>query len=246
MQEETKDKIKNLIEDLKKRLKNPKPKKFLMFFPNTLTDTKIVKKLEINHLLAQLDNQHKELFPFVKQIKLSIGDITEQTFVCAVYLLLCRVFDNWKSIFMLSQEGKSPAIGNTIRAIKEALMQIELFSVDSSNMDRTNLDKWFSGDIIAHSIGREKFSEVKDLSKQVYSIESQISHNGYVSVLESISPYTEDTGYHRTIALLKYAIGSMETTNIAMKFVYLYIMKDKDAYQKLDEILIKYNSTYTN
>lgn len=250
MQEETKEKIKNLIEDFKKRLKNPEPKKFLIIFPNTINDTKVIKKLEIDHLLVQLDNQYKELLPFVKQIKLSVGDITEQTFVCAVYLLLCRVFDNWESIFILAQKGKSPAIGNTIRAIKEALMQIELFSIDSSNTDRTNLDKWFSGEIITHSTGREKFSEVKDLSAHIYSIESQVSHNGYASILESMSPYTEDydfdgyTGYHRTIAWLKYAIGSMETTNIAMKFVYLHIIKDKDAYQKLNEILIKYNTTY--
>lgn len=261
MQKKAKNKIKTLIENTQKRLKDSEPKKALNIYPNILTDIQKEKELEIDYLLTQLDNQYKELLPFVKKIKLSISDITEQTFICATYLLLCRIFDNWESIFILAKNGKSSAIGDIIRPIKEGLMQVKLFSIDSSDMNRTNLDKWFSGDIITHGVGREKFTKfykkenlegenINDLSTQVYSIESQVPHNGYASILESISPFTEDydfngcTSYHRTVAWLKYAIGSLESTNIAMKFVYSDIMKDMDGYQKLSEILIKYNPIY--
>jgi len=261
MKKEAKNQIKTLIEDNRKKIKDPEPKKYLGSHPDILTDIKKEKELKVVYLLRQLDNQYKELLPFVKKIKLSIGDITEETFICATYLLLCRIFDNWESIFILSKDGKSSAIGNMIRTIKEGLMQVQLFSIDSLNMDRTNLDKWFSGDIITHGVGREKLANfckeddpkgenVDDLSTQIYSIESQVSHNSYASIIELVSPFTEDydfngsTSYHRTVAWLKYAIGSLESTNIAMKFVYLNIMKDTDGYQKLNEILIKYNPIY--
>ena len=261
MQQEAKNQIKALIEDNQKKIKDPEPKKYLGIHPNVLTDIQKEKELEIAYLLGQLDNQYKELLPFVEKIKLNIGDITEQTFVCATYLLLCRIFDNWESIFILAKEGKSPAVGNMIRTIKEGIMQVQLFSIDSLSMDRTNLDKWFSGDIVTHGVGREKLAKfckeenpegekTDDLTTQIYSIESLVSHNSYASIIESVSPFTEDysfngsTSYHRTVAWLRYAIGSLESTNIAMKFVYSHIMKDTDGYQKLSEILVKYNPIY--
>lgn len=259
MQEPNRSKIKYVIASNKQAIKSSKPKAALLHNPDMLRSIQERDKLKIGLLLSRLREQYSELFPFVKKVKLHINDIIEETYVCAIYLLLCHVFDNWNSFFILAENGRSSAAGNVIRTIKEGIMQIELFSIDSLSEERTNLDKWFSGDIIRHVTGRRKvgeyfdeslpFSEVnvKELSSQVYQIESQVSHNAYASILELVSPFTEDydfdgySGYHRTLAWLRYASGSLEATNIVMKMVYLMVIKDAESFKKINEILVRYS-----
>ena len=259
MHEESRKKIKFAIASNKQAIKKSEPKSNLLQNPDILRIMKERNKLEADRLLSRLRGQYGELFPFVKNIKLHIKDITEETHVCAAYLLLCHIFDNWHSCFILFENGRSSASGNLIRTIKEGIMQVELFAVDSLSEDRTNLDKWFSGDIIQHGTGRKKVGEYFDkylpssevdmteLSSQIYQIESQVSHNAYVSILELVSPFTEDydfdgyNGYYRILAWLRYAAGSLEATNIALKMVYATVAKDDESFKKINEILVKYN-----
>jgi len=259
MQDESRRKIQETIASNKKAVKSRSPKINLSQNPDLLRITQERDKLAIDRLLVHLRQQYSELVPFVGKMKSSVGDITEETHVCAIYLLLCQVFSNWNSCFFLAESGRSAAAGNLIRTIKEGVSQVELFALESAHGDRSNLAKWFSGDIIPHSKGRRKVGDYVDkylpsseistveLGSQIYQIESQVSHNGYASILELVSPFTEDydfdgyVGYYRTIAWLRYAEGSLEATNIAMKMAYSMVVKDEESFKKLNEILVKYN-----
>lgn len=259
MQDESRKKIEFVIEDNKRAIKSDDPKRELARNPKTPVLIQEREKLEIHHLLSRLRKYQSELFPFVKKIKANIKDITEPTHVCAVYLLLCNVFENWNAFFLLIENGKNGAAGNLLRMIKEGDMTIQLFSVEAAQKNRTNLDKWLKGDIVTHGIGREKVSEyydkhspvpevdVKKLDAHIYQMESQASHNSYATILESVSPFTGDfdfdgyTGCHRCLGLLRYAEGSLTATNIAMKAVYANLINEEAIYTQLDTILKKYN-----
>lgn len=259
MQEASKKIIEKAIISNREAIKQNGPKMDLLQNPDMLLIHNAKDKIQINLLLSQLQKQLSELLPFVKKIKLHIVDITENTHICAIYLLLCNVFDVWLSFFILAKEGKSSAAGSLIRVIKEGIMQVDLFSTEALKGDYTNLNKWFGGEIIEHGKGREKVSNflegnllaqegsLKNLSTHIYQIESQASHNAYETILESVSPFSEDydfdgyTEYYRTIAWLRYAVGSLEATNITLKMVYTTVINDEEAWKKLDDILIKYN-----
>lgn len=258
MQEQSRKKIEEVIESNKQAIKSKKPKEALAQNPDLLFIEKEGYKATIGSLLLRLHNQYGDLLPFVHKLKPHITDITETTHVCAIYLLLCRVFDDWKTLFILAGKGKSSAVGNLVRMIKEGNMLVNLFAIEFSNKTRANLDKWFSGEIISHSTGREEMgkyfdkylpSELDDrkLAAHIYQVESQFSHNAYATILELVSPFTEDydfdgrTGYYRTISHLRYAAGSLENTNIALKIVYSLVTNDEEVFKKVNEILIKYN-----
>lgn len=108
-------------------------------------------------LQLQLQSYHNDLFPFVGKLKSHVKDITDTPYVCAIYLLLCRIFDGWRTVFILSEKGKSSAIGNIIRMIKEDNMLVNLLAIEFSRGASTNLDKWFSDEVVSHSIGREAY-----------------------------------------------------------------------------------------
>ena len=169
------------------------------------------------------------------------------------------MFNLWNSLFLLAEKGESSGLGSLIRVIKEGNMQIELFALEATEKNRYNLDRWFSGQIIEHVKGRKKVAEffknslpnndvdLEKLSSHIYQMESQASHNAYTSILELVSPFFEDydfDGYsscYRTIAWLRYASGSLETTNVTLKLIYSTVINDEESYKKIDEILIKYN-----
>jgi hypothetical protein len=259
MQEESRKKIEKVIASNKFAIKKKEPK--IAFATNLRLrhDILVQDKREIAILLSALQSQHSELSPFVHRLKSYVKDITEETHICAVYLILCHIFENWDSVFLLADNGKSNAVGNLIRTIKEGIMLTELFCFDCKNNDSTNLKRWFSGYIIEHSVGREKMSknfdeslinpqlDFKKMDAHIYQMESQVPHNSYATILELVSPFTEDydfdgfTGYHRTLAWLRYATGSLAATNISLKAVYSYIINDEQIYNNLDKILLKYN-----
>lgn len=263
MQEQSRKKIEDAIKSNRQAIKRKEPKIALARDPNLLRIKHERDRILIELLLSRLRKQLSDLLPFVYKIKPHINDITETTHICAIYLLLCRVFDDWDSLFVLAKNGRSSAAGSIIRMIKEGNMLVNLFAIEFSNKDHANLDKWFSGEIVQHGIGREKMEkyfnkyspptlDVKKLATHIYQIESQVSHNAYATILELVSPFTEDydfdgyTGYHRTISWLRYAVGSLETTNIALKMVYSIVINDDGAFKKINEILIKYNPKINN
>ena len=263
MQEQSRKNIKEVIESNKQAIKSKKPKEALAQNPHLLFIEKERYRITIRSLLLRLRNQHSDLLPFVRKLKSRIKDITETTPICAIYLLLCRVFDDWETLFILAEKGKSSAVGNLIRMIKEGNMLVNLFVIEFSNGNSANLDKWFSGEIIPHSTGREEMgkyfdkylpSELDDrkLAAHIYQVESQVPHNAYATILELISPFTEDydfdsrTGHYRTIAWLRYSAGSLENTNIALKMVYSSVINDEEVFKKVNEILTKYNPKINN
>ena len=70
--------------------------------------------------------------------------------------------------------------------------------------------------------------------------------------MELVSPFTEDydfdgyNGYLRTISWLRYASGSLEATNIAVKMVYSIVINDEKAFKEINKILIKFNPRINN
>ena len=259
MQERSRVMVEDVIKSNRDGIKAKGAKVELENNPSMLTTDKAQDEESIRKLLIKLRAQYNELFPYVKKLKNYIADITEETHICAIYLLLCQVFNIWESFFILSEAGKSSSIGGLIRMIKEGDMQVQLFVTEASENSRVNLNKWFKGEIITHGEGRDKVSKfiekgtpvsgdnLKDLSAHIYQMESQASHNAYTSILELVSPFTEDydfegyCGYYRTVIWLKYAFGSLEFTNITLKMVYLNIVKDQGAYKEINKILVKYN-----
>ncbi|OGY84537.1 MAG: hypothetical protein A3F54_05525 [Candidatus Kerfeldbacteria bacterium RIFCSPHIGHO2_12_FULL_48_17] len=257
MQEKTRKKVEWLIENHKQAIKNNGAKIALARNPNLPRMMQEREKFEIQYLLNRLRDQRTELLPFVKGIKKHVKGITENTHVCAVYILLSRIFQNWDALFLLAEHGKNSPSQNLMRMIKEGCMLVKLFTVDSDSGERKNLDKWFSGDIVSHGIGRDTTSEyfdehspypeidTKKLESHIYQMESQASHNAYASILESVSPFTEDfdfdghADFHHTKAVI--AEGSMTDTAITLKAVYSILLKDIDGFEKISEILIKYN-----
>lgn len=259
MQDLTRVKIQDLIKQNRKSIKNKGAKIAWAADPFLRKKIKIGHENEAQVILSMLRAWHKELMPYVLKIKSQVSDITEQTHICAIYLLMCHIFENLNSFFLLAEQGKHSAAGNLLRMIQEAHMTINLFAIDYKNDDRTNIEKWFSGNIISHGIGREKvgkhFEEKgplpevnrKKLDAHIYQVESQTSHNAYISVLESISPFTEDfdfdgyTGFYRIISYLKYTSTIMTMCNNSLRMTNLYVLKNKDDEIKLNEILIRYD-----
>lgn len=258
MQDLSRKKIQFTIESNKFAIKQKEPKVAWSREPNLRHSIQKRHKREIDELLTILQKQHVELLPFVKNIKSHIKDITESTHICAIYLLLCHIFDNWNSLFLLAENGKSAAMANLLRMIREGNLLVHLFVTEAAAKKRTNLDKWFAGDIIGQAICRKTVSaypakhsphpeiDEEKLGAHIYGIESQASHNAYIATLESVSPFTEDydfagyTGFYRALSWLRCMRGALSSTNIALKAVYSSVIKDKDNYKELDDILMKY------
>ncbi len=259
MSKQTRKSISELIDRLKKSIKNSVPKTTESKYPGYLDHTRLLNKIIIEQKLEVLQGRYSELFPFIEALKAKIPDIIENTHLCAVYLLLCYNLQTWKSLFLLAKYGHYSAIMSLIRKLKEISMLVQHFTLEKKDNIRTDLDKWFSGEIISHSIGRNSSTKLMEsdnpypeldygkLQSFIYQIESQAPHAGYASILECISPFTEDfdfngyAGYGRTISALEYANGTMNDINLALKAVYSLILNDPIGYEKIDQILLKYD-----
>lgn len=264
MNQRTKDATKLLIESSKTAIKNNATQQAFKLNPHLPEEIKATGVIKIKAMLPDLKNQHAEIMPFVTSIKAQISAITDQTINVAIYLLLSYNLQIWKSFFILAESGQYSAAFTLIREIKEISMQAQHLILESKKGLNNDLTKWFSGEIIAHSIGRksttsfieedEQYSDLDLISLQsfIYHMESLNAHASYVSILECISPFTKDfdhsdyTGYHRTPSVLAYAKGSMSDLNITIKLAYLFLFNDHKNYEKLDKILIKYDPTIKN
>ena len=259
MQDEARKKITAVIEDNKRAIKAPEPKDALAADPSVLEQSELSSRKHIALLLAKLQSWHADLLPFVRNLRKHVQDITEGTHLCAIYLVLCHLFDNWVTAFDIAQHGKSPALGNLMRFIKEDEMLVSLFAIEAHQGKRANLDKWLAGNIVSHATGRDVTSEFFDahsiaadvdlakLSAHIYQVESQGTHPSYASMLELVSPFTEDydftsrTQLFRTTTWLRYALGSMTACNIALKSVYGLLLNNEKSYQAINDTLMKYD-----
>ncbi len=258
MSEYTINTVKIVISDNKKAIKSAYPKLALRDNPNLLEEEQKIAEEMISDTLNDLKGHYNELVPFVKKIKDRVLDITEETHFCAVYLLLCQTMTYWESLFLLAKNGNSSAIQLNYRTIKESLALAELFSFEFAEMEDDYLKKWFTGEIITHGVYRDKLKKfykniseediafLKNTSRDLYQMESHSIHVAYTSVIEGISPFTEDfdfdkyTRFRRTSYNLTYVTGGMDSTNMALKFVYKFLLGDLDGYNNLDKILLKH------
>lgn len=259
MNKDAKEKVKFLINDNRRAIKNPFPKLVLKANPNLLIQDREKSRKEISDTLAVIESYYGELVPFIKNLREYVKDITEETHICAVYLLMSHAIQDWKSTFLLARSGD---IGSWtfIRLIKESSALADLFVLEARSNEKKYMEKWFSGEVIGHASCRdahEKFFkeqeknkdiDIKKMASEIYHMESLVIHSSYSTMLESVSHFSEDfdydgrTQYFRTSKMLPYAKGSMESMNISLKLIYLFLIKDPGAYESLDKILVKYSS----
>ena len=259
MNRDAKEKVNFLINDNKGAIKNPLPKLALKANSNLLVQDLERSKKTIAEILVVVENYYKELAPFIINLRKNVNDITEETHICAVYLLMSHAVQDWKAAFLLARNGDIES-WVFIRLIKESIALADLFVLEFRKGERKYIDKWFSGEVIGHASCREAHEEffkelkenegidIKKMASEIYHMESFVIHSSYSTMLESVSPFTEDfdysgrTQYSRTSTMLPYAKGSMEAVNISLKLIYLFLIKDAEAYENLDKILIKYSS----
>lgn len=246
---------KTAIDSNREYTKKSEPKSALKNNPNLLIEDQKIAELEIQRIQKNLKNQKDELMPFVNRLFSCITDIAEETHFCAVYLSLSQVMLYWDSIFLLTENGYSSTIQLVIRPIKEHLALTELFTFEFKEKKNKYLKEWFSGEIIHHGayrnmvkkfFGEDGGEKMKEIANDIYRIESLAVHASYPTILENISPFTENfdhgkhTRFKRTLYNLDYIREVMTTTNGALQHVYLYILEDHESFNQLDRILNKY------
>lgn len=260
MQAEVKEKIDKILVGHKRAIKNPLAKAALAHDPSLPKRDREIDGLEIQNAVKRSISQYSELLPFVKGIKKHIKDITEETVICAVYLLLCRAFQDWKSLLLLLHAGMNAPALTILRKVKEAADVAELFIMDTDKGTRTNLEKWFAGKLLTPSDthkSRGEFGEKYDpdnsdvdlakMKSHIYQMESQAAHNGYVSILESVSPFSEDfdfdgyTDTHYARESARHVEASMTEMALALRLTYSLLLKDGTGVEAIKGIIAKYN-----
>ena len=257
MHEKVKNDISHIINDNIRAIKNPYTKLELLQNPNILKELEQDYKNEIESLMLELEKQYNDIIPFIKDLKKYVKDITEQTFFSAIYLLSNSILSIFSSIKILANKWEYISIMTLLRKLDEAATLCNLFSIECNENNPNNLNKWFSWKIINHKIWREKTDKLPEwinvdfeaLQSYLYQMTSQAAHNWYSSLLESISPFTEEydnklTWYYRTISALKMTLWWITEFIIALKWIYLFIIKDSVTYDKLDLLLNKFNPDF--
>jgi hypothetical protein len=170
--------------------------------------------------------------------------------------LLSWVLNTWDSIILLANKGKYSSIMILLRSIEEALMQCKLFLLDSNENKTKNINEWFNWSIISHWTWRDKMTanlpdewiDIRSMQSYLYKMESMHTHTSYISILENVSPYSEDydldwcTGYYRTNEALQWiALPKMNLMAITLKWIYKLIVQDNQSVSKLNNLISKYN-----
>lgn len=236
-------------------IRNPTTAELVLVDPDYEDNLRSEYLEDIEDKISEIEAILLELSPFVYSIRENIPDITSNNSVCAIYLLLCACIESLKATIILWRNGFYQEIMTINRKLEEAMIQCEVFIHDYNEHIATNFDKWFSGIIISHSTWREKIGilhknasiDVESLENYIYRMESNISHNGYIWMLEMISPFSKDydliwsTRLYRTYWSLMHALGKLTHFNILLKGIYLYIFKDPKTFDEIDLILKRYN-----
>lgn len=96
--------ITELIQENRTAIKNCERKKELLINPLIEDNLKNDFIEEIDFLIASLNHQLIILTPYIRDMRSKILDITEETTLCAVYLLLCSVIKLFDSILILAKQ----------------------------------------------------------------------------------------------------------------------------------------------
>ena len=203
--------------------------------------------------INELSEIYNATLPYIKKIKEHVEDITEKSKICATYLLLGHIFNNWKAIFVLAENGMNIQMMNIVRSIKESLAIIDLIILDKESDEI--LSKWFRGEIIQNRISRDSMSGQMEegtglteinfykILTDIYSMESIYTHSSYVALLESVDIFIKDfdflnySNFHFTKTNLGYVKGTMGGTILRIKLVYLLLLNDLETTDGLEELL---------
>jgi len=247
------EEIKKLIQNHIGKLKSHEGKKFIeinKFYPQQQREKDLD---EIPKKLMDLKSVYLKTEERIKKLKTLIPDITEQTTLCAVYLIYGKILQTWRVIFLLTERGYNFETMELNRSIIENLDLIHTFYLDK---DSAHLGKWFQGEIITNEVSRSLVDEYitkngvnthgqspYDMANTVYRGFSKYTHCSYVALLESIDVYNEDfdwdgySGTHYSLKHIDALESTMTSTLIALKYIYLEL-KDMESYAVIDKILL--------
>lgn len=243
-----------LIKSNRDALNNPHTRQWINFNPDYENDLISWYKKDIEIINKKIQIVLLELSAYVYWIRELIPDITASNPICGIYTTLCSCLESFKSIAILWDWWYYQEIMTINRKIEEAKTQCEIFIYDMNDGINTNFEKWLTWSIISHSTWRKKSAnvyssadfDIESMKNYTYRMESNISHNGYIWMLEMLSPFSLNydiegsTRLYRTIWWIELSVEKLKSFCILLKMVYLYILKDNKKYDQLDLILLKY------
>jgi len=247
--------VEGLIKDRVLRIRGRLGKKYLRYnllYPEQQRD----KDLEqVKNEIKNIQNVHFQMKNHIKGLRKFIPDITEETILCASYLIFGKVIQTWETIFVLCLKGYNFDVMELIRSIGENLDLIKTFHLDS---DQKYLKQWFGGQIITHDIARrleEKFIKKNnqeflekhnlspyDMATDIYRTFSKYTHCSYAALLDSVDVFNEDfdwngyAGAHYTLHNIHALRSAMSATLTTLKVIYLQL-KDMEKYSEIDKVL---------
>jgi hypothetical protein len=211
----TNEEIKILVNERTALLNEKKAYNFAKLNPNAPEVAKQRELLKINAFLGEVEEILPPIKELIQTLRNKIETITEQSYICAVYLLLGKAFSNLESTLLLGREGKSFEAMEICRSGKEALDLVYLF-LECENAK--HLEKWFEGKIVENKIARdfqhehlnrelkENFPDhelpVDVFKAGIYKVLSAYTHSSYAGILDCIDVFNHDfdfdkrAGYH--------------------------------------------------
>ncbi len=249
------DEIKDLIEGHLKGLKSGTANRFIQQNPSYPEQQKIRDKQKVDAWIVEINKIYASVIEQVKRLKPHIADVTEQTVICAAYLIYGKVCQTWQAAFLLVSNGFNHDAMELARSINESLDIIKVFHLDKS---KKYLNQWFSGKIIDNGTAREILSEFvingdipavkdndispKEIMTDIYRGLSQYTHCSYAAVLESVDVFNRDfdwnkfAGFHFSANNLHQLESTMTATLITLKMTFGEI-EDLEGYQATDKLL---------
>jgi|SRR3989344_3289482 len=249
-----------LAQSLKERVQKyrndqARVQEYLQKNPNAPEEQRNHDRKIISIGVARLESVFEQILPFISRIRNLIIDPLEQSKLAASYLLLGKIAQTWRAVFLLMRDGFHYETMELIRSIYEAKGLVFVFM--NGDNESSDLTKWLSGEIIANERARAKMHEymntdaahagvvlpIRDMMDGVYAGLSKYSHASYAALLDSFDVYQRDFDFEKTASLhyvrsssIPYAANELEGTIVILKGFY-QVLGDTESYKKLDQIL---------
>jgi len=255
MNNKSKAAVKKVIASQLMAIKDPITKMLVELNPEHPKLEKQRQQKQIKEQVAEMEVIYEEMLPFIKNLKKHINSITEETQICAIYLILGRVAKGMKALFLLTKEGMQYEAVETARSIQESLGLVTTFILPKYS---EYLPKWFEGQIVKNSVSRKASHEllnpdelgveisIEEMENDIYTLFSQYAHTSYAALLTSINVYTEDidfeniTGAHRSATNFQSVVkATMISLLHSLRFVYMFLLKDISESDKITKIVDK-------
>lgn len=251
-------KVSDLINERINKLKNHIGKDHFKKDLINLEEEKAKDLEEIQKKITGFQTIHSQVKTHIKRLRELVPDITEQTVLCAVYLIYGKVLQTWEAIFLLSSKGYNFEIMELTRSISEDIDLIKVFYLDKN---QKHLKKWFEGSIIDHKVARELEDEFireaklkvieehnlspYDLATEVHSTYSKYTHCSYAAILDSVDVFNEDFDWNRyanthyTLNNIHVLESAMTQLLLSLKMTYLEL-RDIENLEEIEGILTNF------